>query len=237
MARKQLGAAASGGEDAVTKGYSDSSTQTLTNKSISGSSNTLSDIPQSAVTGLEADIAALEAVEPHPALRTEFTDRVITIPRFSIGDIGWNFYSGQLHLTYLYPQVNRTVSNLSIYVRDAGGAATTAQLGLFSVDGSGNLTLLETTTNDTDLLTSAWTTKTKALSGSVSLVAGNSYAIGYLVVTSNSLGSVEGQGGRWDVHKLSPRLCAKLDGQSSIPSSISAGSLLDSGIMLLVAAS
>ena len=200
-------------------------TETLTGKTISGSSNTITNLPVSALP------------DPHPAFQTELASGVLTIPRFVVGDVGWNYHSNILHLTYLYPQENRTVSDLTVYVRDAGGAATTAQLGLYSVDGSGNLTLLESTTNDTDLLTSAWTDKTKALSDSVDLVAGNAYAIGYLLVTSNSVGSVEGMGGRWGLHVSAPRLAGKLDGQTSLPSSITAGSILDNGIMLLVRAS
>jgi len=165
--------------------------------------------------------------------QTELASGVLTLPRYNIGDIGWAFYSGQLHLTYLYPQEDRTVSDVTVYIRDAGGAATTAQFGVYSVDGSGDLTLLESTTNDTDLLTTAWSEKTKALSDSVSLVAGNAYAIGYLLVTSNGVGSIESIGGRWSTHKMAPRLCGKLDSQTSLPSSISAGSVLENAIMLL----
>ncbi len=203
-----------------------SSVDTITNKTISGASNTITNIPHSALPA------------PHPMLRTDLTTGLLSIPRLTVYEVGsWAFYSGLLSLVYLYPTQNRTVSSLSVFLRDAGGVATTAQLGLYSVNGSGDLTLQASTTNDTNFLTSSWSTVTKSLSSSVSLVAGNVYAVGYLIVSSNSMGAFEGTNGRWSVSGYAPRLTAKLESQTSLPSSVSAGSLLDVSHALLVVAS
>jgi hypothetical protein len=128
--------------------------------------------------------------------------------------------SGHLQLTYLYPEVDRTISNLTMYVRDAGGTPTLARLGVYSVDASGNLTLLASTTNDTALITSAWTAQTKALSASVSLSAGSVYAIGLLIVSSNAMPSLRGLAGQFDEFALAPRLTGRVTGQTDLPSSI-----------------
>lgn len=185
-----------------------------------------------------AGASGVPGAAAHPNLQTDLPSGVLTLPRLSVVDIGsWTFSSGLLSITYLYPQENRTISNLSAYIRDAGGAATTAKLGLYTVDGSGDLTLVRSTTNDTDFLTSSWTTKTKALDSSYSLVAGNAYAIGYILVTSNAVGSMEGVSGRWDVFSIAPRLTAKLESQTDLPSSITAGTLLSASHAILFHAS
>jgi len=174
----------------------------------------------------------------HPSLMTETSSGVLTIPRISVVDLAsWAIYSNLFSVGYLYPTQNRTVNNLSIFVRTAGGVATIARLGLYSVAGNGDLTLLASTTNDTALLTSAWTTKTKALDVPVSLVAGNTYAIGYLIVTANAVGSIEGLSGRWDILAIPPRMSAKVEGVAALPASVTAATLLQASHVIMAMAS
>ena len=137
--------------------------------------------------------------------------------------------SGALCLTFVYPTVNRAISSLTFYELEAGGTATLARLGVYSVDGSGNLTLLASTTNDTALVSSGWTDVTKSLSSSVSLVAGNVYAFGMLLVTSNSIGGVRGFGGHFDELAQAPRLTGRVTGKTDLPSSVDYWDVWSSG--------
>ena len=190
------------------------STDTLTNKTISGASNTITDIP----------VSALPA--KHPVERLNLTSGLTTLPRpNSYTNIGADLASETLLLVYLYPDENRTINDLTFLVQEAGGTATLAQLAVFSADGSGNLTSLATTTHDANLVTSAWTTQTKSLSSSVSLVAGNTYAVGLLLVSSNAMPGIGGALGHWDEFALAPRLTGRVYGQTSMPSSVNVGDI------------
>ena len=190
------------------------STDTLTNKTISGASNTITDIP----------VSALPA--KHPVERLNLTSGLTTLPRpNSYTNIGADLASETLLLVYLYPDENRTINDLTLLVQEAGGTATLAQLAVFSADGSGNLTSIATTTHDASLVVSAWTTKTKSLSSSVSLVAGSTYAVGLLLVSSNAMPGIGGALGHWDEFALAPRLTGRVYGQTSMPSSVNVGDI------------
>jgi hypothetical protein len=101
---------------------------------------------------------------------------------------------------------------------------------VYTIAGSGNLTLAASTTNDTSLLAGGvGTAYTKSLSGSVDLTAGGRYVYGFLVVTSATAptlcGVVLGSGEA----STTPRLSGLVASQSDLPSSISSGCVTASG--------
>lgn len=173
------------------------------------------------------------AAPTHPTLKTDLTAGTTTIPRLGGYDnVGWDLASGKMLLTYLYPQENRTVSNVTTIVREAGGVATLAQIGLYSVAVNGDLTLLGSTVSDVNLPTYAWTATTKTFGSSVTLTAGSAYAVGILIVSANAMPGIAGNFGQWSEMALAPRLTGSLSAQTSLPSTIPNGSVSDSGVAL-----
>lgn len=141
--------------------------------------------------------------------------------------------SGTLRLAYFTARKSETVNNIqtATSATAAGATPTLCQMGLYSVDGSGNLTLVASCANDTTLFAAASTLYTRTLTSSYSKVKGQRYAFGVLVVTSaatptvvgntsSSPGSIFGSSG-------GPRVSGNVTGQSSIPSSVAAASVSD----------
>lgn len=131
-------------------------------------------------------------------------------------------------LGYFTPEVAFTATNLLVCASTTQSATITlGRMGLYSVDGSGNLTLLQGTTNDTALLGTGSTVYTKAIT-STALTRGSRYAVGLLMVGTTA-GSVRGASGVAALTSLSPRTAAAVTGQSDLPSSVAVGSLTTSG--------
>ena len=218
--------------------YYNTLTATLTNKTISGASNTLSDIPQSAVTGLETALAAGLTYSDNiiGTASTKLANGILTMPR-SDASRGAYSYDGvadsTLLLTYLYPAEDIDINWCMMFTREAGsGTITLCQTGVYSVDGSGNLTLEAETTSDTSIPTTGWSGHYKTLDSTVSFVKGNAYAFGFLMVGASSVPAFYGVNGLAGEFGEAPRITAKVDSQTSLPSSVAVGSLSDVGIGL-----
>ena len=141
---------------------------------------------------------------------------------------GATLTSGIVRLTYFTARKTETINSVRVgtYTTAAGATPTLCRIGIYSVDGSGNLTLVASTANDTALFAAAATTYTKALSSAWSKVAGTRYAVGVLVVTGATAPTVQGQAvGLGDELAQAPRLCGGRSGQSDLPSSITAGNV------------
>lgn len=162
------------------------------------------------------DLTALTVGESVMARRQEDATANITMP------------SGTLRLGYFTSTKNEVKSSIKVYCQTGGGAPTLTKFGLYSVDGSGNLTLIGSTASDTTLLRTNATTYTKALQAAVSTVAGTRYAVAILVVTGSSVPSVSGKQGHANQFNAEPRLSASLNSQTDLPASIAVGSLVDS---------
>jgi len=83
-----------------------------------------------------------------------------------------------VRMTYFTAKTTEPVNNLTIPVgTTAASGATTIVFGQYSIDVSGNLTLLAATTNDTMLLAGgSGAESTKALSATINEIAGVRYA-------------------------------------------------------------
>lgn len=121
----------------------------------------------------------------------------------------------------------RWVSSNSVTSLNAGSG-----FALYQADGSDNLTRLATALS-TSAFTSASTVKSEPLSSTVNLVAGQRYAVGALALptsgTPSILAAAAASTASAKLQAFPPRLTGVLLGQSSLPASISAGSLHSDG--------
>ena len=153
--------------------------------------------------------------------------RAETLPRYAAG-ASITLASGTLLLGYVTAPVN--LSATSIVVGSASAASATVTLGrvgVWSVDGSGNLTLLQGSVNDTALLGSVSTLYTKTIAAAA-LTRGSRYAVGVLIVGSTA-GSVRGASGISGITSLAPVMAAAVTGQTDLPASVAVGSLTTAG--------
>lgn len=153
-----------------------------------------------------------------------------TLPRnISIGNV--TMTSGFLRLAYFTARKSETINNVRIGTTGtaAGATPTLVRVGLYTVDGSGNLTLVASTANDTTLLAATNTAYTKALSAGYAKVAGVRYAVGVLVVTAAAAPTIMGlaSSGATSEFGLTPRVTGSVSGQTDLPSSVAVGSIAD----------
>lgn len=141
--------------------------------------------------------------------------------------------TGTLGLTFFTGDKTETIGNVTAYTGSTAAAATPtlARIGIYSVDGSGNLTLVAATANDTTLFAAANTAYTRALTSSFSKVAGSRYAVGLLVTSGAAMPTFMGplavsNPPAQSQQFLAPMQIARLTGQTDLPSSIAVGSLV-----------
>ncbi|XTP37072.1 hypothetical protein ACORG1_13020 [Mycobacterium sp. TJFP1] len=133
-----------------------------------------------------------------------------------------------LRLTYFTARKTETINSVRVPTGGTAAAATPTlcRIGIYSVDGSGNLTLVASTANDTALFAASNTAYTKTLSSPFSKVAGTRYAVGVLVVTGGTAPTLTGQSalhtGEGD---QAPKLFSTVLSQTDLPASVSAGSI------------
>lgn len=152
-----------------------------------------------------------------------------SVPRMLVAG-GQSTSSGTMLLGYFTAEVTETITQLafSSHTTAAGATPTLARYGLYSVDGSGNATLLASTANDTALFAAANTRYAKTLSASVNKVAGQRYAVGVLVVNAATMPSIAGAslgGAASTLNNEAPRLVGMITGQSDLPASFTEASL------------
>jgi hypothetical protein len=137
--------------------------------------------------------------------------------------------SGSMRLTYFTPEKSVVASNVRVITGTTAAAATPTlcRIGLFSVAANGDLTLIGSTPNDTTLFAAASTAYSKALSASATLLAGQRYAMGILVVSGVGVPSFQGQVPVLLASEgaMAPALASVLSGQTDLPSSVAVGSL------------
>lgn len=135
--------------------------------------------------------------------------------------------AGSLRLTYFTARRTETITSVRTNCTTLQSGATLCRIGLYTVDSSGNLTLVAATANDTTLWTAAQS-YTKAFSASYAKVRGQRYAVGLLTVGGGAP-SLAGISAVTSAEAaIDPRLCALLASQTdlgAIGSTISSGSL------------
>lgn len=139
--------------------------------------------------------------------------------------------TGILRLAYFTARKTETITQMRITSGSTAATATPTlvRAGIYTVDGSGNLTLAASIANDTALFAAANTVYTRSLSGgNLSKVRGQRYAVGTLVVsgaaTPTFLGSAIAHATEM---AAAPRLVGQVSGQSDLPASIAVGSVAD----------
>lgn len=161
-----------------------------------------------------------------------------TLPRTQVSNQGLGITSGGMRFAYFTSTKTETVNNLRL-ITGTGAAAATPTLvraGVYSVDGSGNLTLLGAIASDTSIFATASTAYTRALTTPVSLQATRRYAVGIIVVSAATTPSLAGLSWANSAELAQePRVSAALTGQTDLPASILATSLIPISVMPYVA--
>jgi hypothetical protein len=138
--------------------------------------------------------------------------------------------SGTLRLSYFTATKTETINNIKGFTAStaAGATPTLCRLGLYSVDSSGNLTLVASCASDTTMFAATTTVYSRALSAPYLKVAGQRYAVGALVVTGAAAPTFPASffsGLGAEMTTTEPTEAAALSGQTDLPASIMAGSL------------
>ena len=144
--------------------------------------------------------------------------------------------NGSLRLSYFTARKSETVTQIrSLSGSTAQVGATLCRTGVYSVNAStGNLTLVASTPNDTTLWTSTLTVYTKSFSASFAKERGTRYAVGHLIVGSSTAPQFQGPIAPLIASECaqSPALGSLLGSQTDLPSSVTAGSLTGSGVLV-----
>lgn len=168
------------------------------------------------------ELAALNYNVASQLFASQPTAMYCTLPRGQQNEVTVN--SGELNLTYFQAPSGLAVSNVATSsMGTAAASVTLAKVGIFEVDGSGNLTLIGSTPNTTNLYANTYLVYETAFTASVSLTQGHTYAVGTIIVAGTPPTMV-GSYTTSDAN-LAPRLCGLLTGQTDLPSSITAGAV------------
>lgn len=150
-----------------------------------------------------------------------------TMPREYVDQNNVAGLSGLMELTYFTAYRSQTVNSLRSYTGGTAAAATPTlcRMGLYSVAGNGDLTLIASTPNDTTVWAAANTAYTRAVSAPVSVTKGTRYAFARLVVTAATPPSWAAMGLALALNSVAPRLQGQLSGQTDLPASVTAASV------------
>jgi hypothetical protein len=156
-----------------------------------------------------------------------------SIPRVPGMGNGASLTSQVLMLTYWTATKTETVNNIGLYVGVHAAAATPtyAAMGVYSVDGSGNLTLLGQCASDTTLFATTFTPYTRAVTTPFTKTAGQRYAFGVLVVSAAAMPNFYGYNATVPWGNVAPIVGGQVSGQSTLPASITTGSITTNNFM------
>jgi hypothetical protein len=148
------------------------------------------------------------------------------IPRLNAGSTA-PLASTNMTLTYFTAQKSETCNNIeSVCGGTAAGATPTfCAMGFYSVDQSGNLTLVGQCANDTTLFSVAFALNARGLLVPFFKQAGQRYAFAILVVSAAAMPTIVGYNGSVELSNVAPRLAGQVVGQASLPPSVPIGSV------------
>lgn len=140
--------------------------------------------------------------------------------------------SGALLLSFFTARKTETIGNVRVVSGSAaaGATPTLVRVGVYQVTSSGGVSLVASTPNDTSLLAASRTAYTRALSASWKKTADLRYALGVLVVTSQTVPNLLGQNllpGSEAAQQ--PRLSAVVTGLTDLPATVLVGALGSAG--------
>lgn len=155
-----------------------------------------------------------------------------TAPRnilYGTTGVSWGV-SGAIRFSYFTPQATTAVTKAITITGSTAAAATPTlcRIGLWSVAANGDLTLVASTANDTSLWSSTFTEYATNLSATYTLIGGQRYATGGLVVSATTVPNIMGFSsisGAATTFARDPRVAGTITGQSDLPASITAGSI------------
>lgn len=153
--------------------------------------------------------------------------------------------TGSLQLTtqivafsYFTAQRTETVAYVTTFTNSVAlSGASYAAVGIYTVDGSGNLTLVGTTGDvHTTIWASTFANYATALTAPFTKIAGQQYAVGFLAVGSGpaKVTAYSPAGGL--ITGVLPNTLTSLAAQSTLPASVTAGSLATNAYFQMPAA-
>lgn len=193
--------------------------------------------PSRILTELDAILTLVDGSAPGvPPLRgvdayNTLTSGQETMPRSAVSSNATSQGTGLHRLTYFTAITGFLSSQVRLFSGGTAAAATPtlARVGLYTVAANGDGTLVASTPNDTALFASTNTAYTKSWSTPYTLVKGQRYALGVLVVTAATAPSLTGQA--FQVGTLpgaAPRITGGLTGQADLLSSFLGATVGDS---------
>lgn len=180
-----------------------------------------------------ADPAASEGIAWRVKDPDAYPSGVAAMDRLVAASNAAAWASGNLRLTYFTAPRSETWTAIAAVTGGSAAAATPTlcRMGVYSVAGNGDLTLLAACANDTSLFAAGSARYTRSLTASVNAVAGQRYAHGLLVVSAAAMPSFRGGGTDAALAALAPRVAGTIGGQSDLPASIAAGALGGVGVV------
>jgi collagen triple helix repeat protein len=154
-----------------------------------------------------------------------------THDRAYVRDSGVSLPSGTMRMSYFTARRAETVATMRVTggATAAGATPTLARFGLYSINASGDATLIASTPNDTTLFAVANALQSRAFSVPVALVAGQRYACAVLVITAAAAPTCCGVTGTIPFDTaLAPRTVAQRTGQADLPANITNAQLATS---------
>lgn len=166
------------------------------------------------------------------SVRDDVLASVTTMPRQLVQSTVAGMASQSLRLTGFTADKSLTANNVATLsgITAAAATPTVCRIGVYSVSVTNDCTLIGSTANDTTLWAAAATRYIKALSAPTSIVQGQRYAVGILVVTAAAMPNFYGSSSIPGAESLiAPFVSAALASQSDLPSTIAGTSLAASG--------
>ncbi len=134
--------------------------------------------------------------------------------------------TGEVRGAQFVARKTQTITQVRVITGNTAAAATPTlcKLGVYTVDASGNLTLVASTASDTTLFAAASTTYTRSFVASFTKTAGVRYSVVVLVVTAGTAPNFQGLGASTE-NGILPMLATRLTAQTDLPASITVGTL------------
>ena len=152
-----------------------------------------------------------------------------TISRIQVTSNAITVASGELVLTYFTAARTETITQVAMGTGSTGttGTPSVIRVGIYAVDGSGNLALEASTPHDATLLAAIDTRYAKALSASWSKSRGNRYAVGLLQINTGQVAKLSGRQLATVIGQFvgPPTISARISGQATLPATIAAAAL------------